>query len=113
MRLTAPVSDVPVQYKVRHGPLIIPPESGPICRAILFTPTTWEKESLLAHDYDPLDIVLDIDPGEGPHPVLSASFWDAGTFGVSTAARIPKRMLAACAGLISDRESLSNGCQTV
>ena len=74
----------------------------PICRAILFTPTEYETADLLADQDEAINIVLDIDPSRGPHPVLSASFMEVGDGKV---ARIPKRMLAACGGLLTDGRS--------
>lgn len=74
----------------------------PICRAILYTPTRYEHDSLLANDDEPLDIVLDIDPNKGPHPVLSVTFFAANS--AEKVARVPKRILAAVGGLITDGE---------
>jgi hypothetical protein len=71
-----------------------------ICRAILFAPTDYERDSLLADEEEALDIVLLLDPNNGPHPVLCATFYEAG--GTDRFTRIPKRMIASCADIITD-----------
>lgn len=68
-----------------------------LCRIIFNTPTELEAKHLSREDTEPLDIVLDIDPTKGPHPVLSVIFREAS----SDAVRIPKRMVAACSGLLN------------
>lgn len=73
-----------------------------ICRAILFTPTRYERDGILADDNESLDILLELDPNNGPHPVLYAAFYVA--HGVDRVARIPKRMIASCADVITDGE---------
>jgi hypothetical protein len=69
-----------------------------LCRIIYHTPTEFEHERLLRDDYEPLHIVLNIDPSKGPHPVLSVTFREISGNGT----RIPKRMVAACGGLLND-----------
>ena len=73
----------------------------PICRAILHSPTSYEHDALLADENELLDVILEIDAS--PHPVLSASFCEPNTQGI---ARIPKRMVAAYAGLLDDGERM-------
>ena len=78
----------------------------PICRAILHEPTKWEHENLLANEDEAIDIVLDLNPNQGPHPMLSASFCEK--LEKNIPARIPKRTLAVCAGLLADGEQIQN-----
>lgn len=73
----------------------------PICRAILHSPASYERSTLLANEDNPLNIVLEIDPNRGPHPVISISFRASNG---DAKMRIPKRMIAACAGLLNDGE---------
>jgi hypothetical protein len=70
----------------------------PICRAILSTPTIYERETLLADVDEHLDIILELDPDRGPHPAILATFREANQESV----RLPKRMIAGCAGLLQD-----------
>ncbi|KAF1850201.1 HET-domain-containing protein [Cucurbitaria berberidis CBS 394.84] len=78
-----------------------------LCRIIYFTPTDHEHETLLKDVDEPLSIVLTIDPSKGPHPVLSAEFREKSGDG----ARISKRMVASCSGLLSD-ENLTTTLKT-
>ncbi|KAF9697948.1 hypothetical protein EKO04_004491 [Ascochyta lentis] len=74
-----------------------------LCRIVYHTPSVYEHEHSLRDDTEPLDIVLDIDPTKGPHPVLSVTFRD--TLGGSI--RVPKRMIAACGGLLNDENTVA------
>jgi hypothetical protein len=80
----------------------------PICRATLFTPTVHEKDSILKNDDEKLSIVLEIDPGDGPHPVLWASFDEATEGDQAPTARIPRRILGVCGGLLTEGRWLSD-----
>ncbi|KAI8931744.1 hypothetical protein NX059_011385 [Plenodomus lindquistii] len=70
-----------------------------LCRIIYRSPTQWERESLLKDPFEPLDIVLRFDPSKGKYPVLTAEFREVG----SDKARISKRMVASCSGLLEDK----------
>jgi hypothetical protein len=76
----------------------------PICRAILFTPTQYERDALLSDDDEPLNIVLEIDAREGTHPTLTAAFLAPAKEGATPATRVPKRMIAAFGGILDDGE---------
>jgi hypothetical protein len=69
-----------------------------LCRIIYNTPTEFEYKHIFNGDGEPIDIVLDVDPSKGPHPVLSVTFREAFSDGV----RIPKRVVAACGGLFDE-----------
>lgn len=73
-----------------------------LCRIIFNTPTGFEHGQLLSNDTEALSILLDIDPTKGPHPVLSVTFREASGDGI----RIPKRMVAACGGLLRNGKHL-------
>ncbi|KZM26127.1 hypothetical protein ST47_g2721 [Ascochyta rabiei] len=57
-----------------------------LCRIVHHTPTVYEHNQLLQDDTELLDVVLDIDPTKGPHPVLSVTFRE--TLGQSI--RVPR-----------------------
>lgn len=69
-----------------------------MCRIIWSTPTKFEHQAVLLDRTEPLNIVLDIDPSKGPHPVLSVTFQEVS----SGAIRVPKRMVAACGGILQN-----------
>lgn len=73
-----------------------------LCRIIYHTPTEYEHGRLLQKPYEPIDVVLEIDPTKGPHPVLSVTFQEA----LSGSVRVAKRMVAACGGLLDDSECI-------
>ncbi len=69
-----------------------------LCRIIYSTPTEWEYIDYISDLEEPLNIVLIIDPSKGPHPVLLTEFKEVSGNG----ARISKRMVASCSGLLND-----------
>ncbi|PSN72576.1 HET-domain-containing protein, partial [Corynespora cassiicola Philippines] len=73
-----------------------------VCRAILFSPTRFEKPSLLSDDDELLHIVLELEQRNGPYPVFSASFLSPNVSDGSTTIRIPKRIIATSAGFLTD-----------
>jgi hypothetical protein len=75
-----------------------------LCRIIYSSPTTWEHETLLKDQDEPIDVVLKLDPNNGPHPVLSVEFRKGN--GITNGSRIAKRMIASCNGLLTDGEKL-------
>jgi hypothetical protein len=77
-----------------------------LCRIISTTPTTWEYESLLKDQDEPIDIILVLDPNNGPHPVLSVEFREGN--GIARGIRIAKRMVASCSGLLTEGEDSLN-----
>ncbi|ORY15302.1 heterokaryon incompatibility protein-domain-containing protein [Clohesyomyces aquaticus] len=75
----------------------------PICRAIWYSPTTYERDALLSDDDEKLDVMLCLDPAQGPHPVLSSWILEFNGNGEQTV-RLPKRMIAGYGGLLEDEE---------
>ena len=75
-----------------------------ICRCILFTPTAWEEESLLADDHKPIDVILDLDPSQGGQPALWASFTEKGDGGGEGKVILPRRLISAFGGFLTDSE---------
>lgn len=71
-----------------------------LCRIICSTPTKWEHESLLKNQDEPIDVVLVLDPNNGPHPVLSVEFREGN--GIGGGVRVARRMVASCSGLLTD-----------
>lgn len=67
----------------------------PICRAVYFTPTKYEKPLLP----EKCAVVFELDPQDGAHPVLSTTFQD-GTGNTL----VPKRIVAVFSGLVEDGE---------
>ncbi|KAF2825337.1 HET-domain-containing protein [Ophiobolus disseminans] len=63
-----------------------------LCRVIYSTPTQYEHETLLKDHDEAIDVILDINPNNGPHPVLSVQFRAANGGNV----KISKRMVASC-----------------
>jgi hypothetical protein len=55
---------------------------------------------LLKDRDEPIDVVLILDPNNGPHPVLSVEFRERN--GVANGISIAKRMVASCSGLLTD-----------
>jgi hypothetical protein len=72
-----------------------------ICRVIFASPTKWELEGLLANDEEQVNIVLEIEPSQGP-PVLAATFFEPSIDDKEPEIRLPKRMLASGAALLTD-----------
>ncbi|KAF1949893.1 HET-domain-containing protein [Byssothecium circinans] len=74
----------------------------PVCRAIENAPTIHERQGVFSNVDEPLDIVLYLEADKGPYPMLRVAYWD--TNKVEKIARLPKQMIAACAGLVKSEE---------
>lgn len=65
----------------------------PVCRAIYFTPTEYERPLLP----EKCAITFELDPQDGEHPVLSTTFRDE-----NGKVLVPKRIVAIYHGLVTD-----------
>lgn len=65
----------------------------PICRAVYFTPTEYERPALP----ESCVVVLELDPQDGAHPVLSTTFQDN-----AGGVLVPKRIVAIYSGFVDD-----------
>lgn len=70
------------------------------CRSIYASPTIWELEDLLAKEEE-IHIILELKSSQGP-PVISATFMEPSIEGKEPKTRIPKRMVASGASLLTD-----------
>jgi hypothetical protein len=70
------------------------------CRSIYTSPTKWELEDLLAKEEE-IHIILELKSSQGP-PVISSTFIEPSVEGKAPKIRIPKRMLASGASLLTD-----------
>lgn len=69
-----------------------------LCRIIYHTPSELEHEHFLRDHDECLDVLLDIDPDRGPHPILSVTYREPSGDRV----RVPRRTIAVCGGVISN-----------
>lgn len=69
-----------------------------LCRIVYHTPSELEHEHFLRDHDESLDVLLELDAGQGLYPTLFVTFCEPS----GGMARVPRRMIAVCGGLLSD-----------